>query len=274
MKLFGGDRDRREHSRPSRRAIDIHELNPGELATTAGTSGVIYGVTDKTNYDNKSRVNPFVHVNHSKEKPSYGVLLCINGTGIVNSWLKQFLSINEEFSYQKMNELAAQAPAGSENLQFFPFGNGAERIFQDKNIGASLNNFQFNTHKPSHLLRSAQEGIVFALNYGLEIMRGMDMKASVIRAGEANMFLSPVFRETFATVTRAVVELYNTDGSQGAARGAGVGFGFYKNFSEAFQNLKKTKTIEPDKKSVQLYKDAYGEWLMQLNKILAADSQI
>jgi len=247
-------------------AFSLNVLNPGELATTAGTSGVIYGVTDKSLYDEQSRVNPFVHVNHKKENPRYGVLLCVNGTGIVNSWMKQFLSISGPISYEGMNALAAKAPAGSEGLLFFPFGNGAERIFRDKNIEASVTNFQFNTHSASHMLRAAQEGIVFALNYGLDIMKPMGVNPKVIRAGEANMFLSPIFRETFASLTGATIELYNTDGSQGAARGAGVGFGYYKNFSEAFRNLKIVKTIEPDKKSAAVYKECYDKWLSELNK--------
>ncbi|MEO8147315.1 MAG: FGGY family carbohydrate kinase [Bacteroidia bacterium] len=252
-------------------AFSLNVLNPGEVATNAGTSGVIYGVTEEAKTDSKSRVNPFVHVNNSNENPRYGILLCINGTGILNNWLKEFLSITGDISYQKMNELAAQSPPGAQGLKFYPFGNGAERIFEDKNIGASLKDFHFNIHNPSYILRAAQEGIVFALNYGLDIMRAMEVKPKVIRAGETNMFLSPVFRQTFATLTGVVVELYDTDGSEGAARGAAVGFGFYSNFNEAFQNLKQTKAIEPDENLSQVYQDAYNNWLNHLNKILDAD---
>lgn len=250
-------------------AFSLNCLKPGELATTAGTSGVIYGVTDQSNYNPKSRVNIFSHVNSTKEHMRNGILLCVNGTGILNSWLKQFISTGNEVSYAQMNELAAKAPAGSEGLQIFPFGNGAERIFENRNIGASIKNFHFNTHSTSHMLRAAQEGIVFALNYGFDIMRGMGVQAKVVRAGEANMFLSPLFRNTFAAVTGTTVELYDTDGACGAARGAAIGYGYYKNFKEAFQSLEKKATIEPDIQLAAVYQDAYQKWLQELNKILS-----
>lgn len=253
-------------------AFSLNCLNPGELATTAGTSGVIYGITNQLQYDKRSRVNAFVHVNHEKQNPRYGILLCVNGTGILNSWLKKFLNTGGKLSYDQMNKLAAQAPVGSDGLRCYPFGNGAERIFENRNIGAFLQGFHFNTHQPSHVLRAAQEGIVFAMNYGLDMIKGMGIQPKVIRAGEANMFLSPVFRETFSSLTGTVIELYNTDGAQGAARGAGMGYGYYKNHKEAFTRLNKTKTVEPDKRLKQNYQDVYGDWLKQLQHILNPQS--
>jgi len=200
-------------------ALSLSVLKPGEIAVTAGTSGVVYGVSDKKNYDPKSRVNVFVHVNHSPEDPRYGVLLCLNGTGILNSWLKHNFVAGEGIDYEQMNEMAAQVPVGSDGLVILPYGNGAERTLENRNIGASAHGWNFNVHKKAHFLRAAQEGIVFALNYGLEIMRDMGIELKTVKAGNANMFLSPLFGEAFATVTQASVELYNTDGSQGAARG-------------------------------------------------------
>jgi xylulokinase len=244
-------------------ALSLNVLNPGELATTAGTSGVVYGVSDKADYDVKSRVNTFVHVNHTKEKPRYGVLLCINGTGILNRWIKANLMSHTEvgLTYEEMNNLASQAPAGSEGLAFLPFGNGAERTLENKNIGASIHNLNFNIHDKSHYLRAALEGIVFAFNYGLEIMKNMGIKIENIRAGHANMFLSPLFGEVFATVTSTVIELMNTDGAQGAARGAGIGIGYYKSEAEAFAGLDITKVIEPNTRSIYEYQEVYDRWL-------------
>ena len=244
-------------------ALSLNVLEPGEVAATAGTSGVIYGVTDKAKFDAKSRVNTFVHVNHTNKKPRYGVLLCINGTGILNSWLKHNTGTDD---YKAMDGLAAKSPVGSAGLAILPYGNGAERTLENRNIGASIHNMNFNVHNRSHLLRAAQEGIVFALNYGLEIMGQVGVKAKKVRAGNANMFLSPLFGQAFSCVTESVVELYNTDGSAGAARGAGIGLGFYKDCSKAFEGLKSTKKIEPDKKLVPLYKAAYQNWLNALKK--------
>ncbi len=239
-------------------ALSLSVLEPGEIAVTAGTSGVVYGVSDNKSYDKQSRVNVFVHVNHQSSAPRYGVLLCLNGTGILNSWLKH--NFSGGLDYPEMNTLAAQAPVGSEGLVILPYGNGAERTLVNRNIGASIHGWNFNVHKQPHILRAAQEGIVFALNYGLGIMRDMGIEMKTVKAGHANMFLSPLFAEAFATVTGATVELYNTDGSQGAARGAGIGAGIYKDASEAFAGLAPVKQIEPNAELAAAYKGAYGAW--------------
>lgn len=240
-------------------ALSLNVLSPGEIAATAGTSGVVYGIGDKPNYDNRSRVNTFAHVNYTPKDPKLGVLLCINGTGILNSWLKH--NVANGLDYPQMNELAKKVPVGSDGLCILPFGNGAERTLENKDIGAMIHNLKFNTHDKGHFLRAGQEGIVFALNYGLEIMRGMGVQIETVRAGDANMFLSPLFREAFATITGAVVELYNTDGSVGAARGAGIGAGIYKDRADAFVGLKCTNKIEPNDKLKNEYSQAYSNWL-------------
>jgi len=245
-------------------ALSLSVLAPGEIAVTAGTSGVVYGVTDKKNYDPQSRVNIFVHVNHAASDPRYGVLLCLNGTGILNSWLKHNVA-GEGLDYPEMNELAATVPVGSEGLVILPYGNGAERTLVNRNIGASVHGWNFNIHKKAHFLRAAQEGIVFALNYGLQIMRSMGTEMKTVKAGHANMFLSPLFAEAFATLTGATVELYNTDGSQGAARGAGIGTGIYSGPEEAFVGLEPVKTIEPNPKLAEAYAQAYANWEKVLN---------
>jgi xylulokinase len=246
-------------------AFSLNVLNPGEAATTAGTSGVIYGVTDQTQYDKKSRVNTFVHVNHAADTQRFGVLLCINGTGILNSWLKHNLGINASLDYEQLNKLAAQSPVGSGGISILPFGNGAERILENRDTGASVHGINFNRHSNAHLLRAAQEGIVFSLYYGFQIMQNMDLQINTVKAGHANMFLSPIFREAFVNTTGTTLELYNTDGAQGAARGAGVGSGFYNSPSEAFAGLQRIDVIEAEPGKQKEYLDAYQIWLEHLN---------
>lgn len=248
-------------------ALSLNVLNPGEIATTAGTSGVVYGVSDEIKYDPQSRVNTFAHVNYTKENPRLGVLLCINGTGILNAWLKRM--VGENLSYDEMNKLAGEIAIGSNGLSVLPFGNGAERVLNNKNVGSVLGGINFNIHQKGHLLRAAQEGIVFSFKYGMDIMQNIGINASVIRAGKANMFLSPIFRDTLAGITGATIELYNTDGSVGAARGAGVGSGYYKSFGEAFSNLKKLETIVPDNSKKAEYQDAYNNWKKELEKVIS-----
>jgi xylulokinase len=244
-------------------ALSLNVLKPGEIATTAGTSGVVYGVTDEIKYDAKSRVNTFAHVNYSKENPRLGVLLCINGTGIMNSWLHKNICPNT--SYDEMNTLAASVPVGSEGLSVLPFGNGAERVLENKNMNASIVGLSLTKHTTSHLIRATHEGIAFSFHYGMEIMKNIGIQPSVIRAGKANMFLSPIFRQTLASISGATIELYNTDGSIGAARGAGIGIGFYRNADEAFTNLKKLEIIEPDSANRRLYQEAYERWVHRVN---------
>jgi len=245
-------------------ALSLNVLNPGEIAATAGTSGVVYGITERSDYDSKSRVNTFVHVNHTQKTPRYGVLLCVNGTGILNSWLKH--NASGGLDYDEMNKLAGSVKVGSEGLSILPYGNGAERTLENSNLGASIHGLNFNIHTRAHLLRAAQEGIVFALNYGLGIMRQTGVVVKTVRAGNANMFLSPLFGEAFATVTDSTVELYNTDGSQGAARGAGIGAGIYKRPEEAFVGLEPVKTIEPNENLTSIYQEVYKRWENILTK--------
>lgn len=245
-------------------AFSLNVLEPGEVAATAGTSGVVYGVSDQIKFDPKSRVNTFLHVNPIASSDRYGVLLCVNGTGSLNGWLRNSL-LQGDISYPAMNELAAQAPVGADGLLCFPFGNGAERMLENQDPGATFKGLQFSRHNTSHFLRAAQEGIVFALYYGMEIMETVGVGLKNIRAGEANMFLSPIFRQTFANVSGATVELYNTDGAQGAARAAGFGLGYYKSRDEAFVGLSAVKTIQPDADS-EATREAYTRWKSALTE--------
>lgn len=249
-------------------AFSLNVLNPGEVAATAGTSGVIYGITDTPDYDEKSRVNTFVHVNHTAKQNRYGVLLCINGTGILNSWLRKQFSIESTLSYEQMNNVAQKAPIGSDGLKILPFGNGSERIFENKDIGAQVHGLNFNRHTHSHLLRAAQEGIVFSLYYGFQIMQDMGLTLDTVRAGKANMFLSPLFRDAFVNLTGTRLELFNTDGSQGAARAAGVGSGVYASHSEAFEGLNRLELLDPEPEKRKLYLEAYQNWLHTLQSNL------
>ena len=247
-------------------ALSLNVLNPGEIAATAGTSGVVYGVLGDVNYDPKSRVNTFAHVNHTAEQTRLGVLLCINGTGILNAWVHR--NITPDISYAEMNDLAATVPIGSEGVTIVPFGNGAERVLENQEIGCSVNGLNFNRHNKAHLVRAAQEGIVFSFCYGMEVMQQMGMDIQKIHAGKANMFLSPLFRDTLAGVSGATIELYDTDGSVGAAKGAGIGAGIYKDSAEAFSTLEKLEVIEPDTQNAETYKQAYAQWKKTLEKQL------
>ena len=243
-------------------ALSLNVLEPGEVAATAGTSGVIYGVSDQLVYDEKSRINSFAHVNFTAAQKRIGVLLCINGTGILNSWMKKIC--DDTFSYPQMNTAASVIEPGSNGLRILPFGNGAERMLENRIVQSHIHNIDFNIHGTAHLYRAAQEGIAFAFRYGLDIMRENGMHPSVIRAGKANMFLSDVFTHSFVNATNVTVELHDCDGSIGAALGAGIGAGFFKTPKEAFSNSKPLALVQPSQS--KLYDELYGEWKQLLEK--------
>lgn len=247
-------------------ALSLNVFNPGEIASTAGTSGVVYGVSGEVNYDPKSRVNTFAHVNYSQDTDRLGILLCINGTGILNAWMRRNVA-PEGMSYDEMNRLMETVPVGCEGVSVIPFGNGAERVLENQQTDCSIHGINFNKHGKAHLLRAAQEGIVFSFCYGMEIMQQMGMEINKIHAGRANMFLSDIFRDTLAGVSGATIELYDTDGSVGAAKGAGMGCGFYKDHQEAFSTLKQLAVIEPDNSNRAAYLQAYTHWKSRLLQV-------
>lgn len=246
-------------------ALSLNVLEPGDVAATAGTSGVIYGISDQLTYDDRSRINTFAHVNHTAQQKRLGVLLCINGTGILNRWIKN--TAGENLSYQQINETAKQVRPGSDGVTILPFGNGAERILENKIVGAHICDLDLNIHTQAHLYRAAQEGIAFAFRYGLDIMKENGMTPQVIRAGKANMFLSELFTECFVNTLGIPVEMYNCDGSVGAAIGAGLGVAVYKDSKEAFRHFKPVQLVEPNGKAS--FEEHYKKWLTQLEKQLA-----
>ena len=253
-------------------ALSLNVLNPGEIVATAGTSGVVYGVTEQKKYDPQSRVNTFAHVNHSTKNPRLGVLLCINGTSSFIAWLKRTL---DNISYQEMDEVIEDIPIGSDGLIALPFGNGAERVLGNREIGAQFANIDFKRHSRAHMCRALQEGVVFSFMYGMEVMAETGIELKTIRAGFANMFMSDVFCKTLAGVSGATIELYKTDGALGAARGAGYGAGVFQTMEDAFQTLEKKKTVFPtlgtrlhrDAQKNE-YADAYAVWKKHLESVL------
>ncbi|MGI4022884.1 MAG: xylulokinase [Janthinobacterium lividum] len=244
-------------------ALSLNVLKPGEVAATAGTSGVIYGVSDQLVYDQQSRVNTFAHVNYAANEIRTGVLLCINGTGSMNRWAKSLFG--SSISYQQMNDEARQIAAGSDGLLVLPFGNGAERMLNNRQFGAQINGIDVNRHNRAHIFRAVQEGIACAFRYGLDIMRENGMYPTVIRAGKANMFMSDIFTETFVNATGVPVELYKNDGSAGAALGAGIGAGIFASPEEAFNNMQPVQKIEPVNKA---FEPVYQQWKALLDKQL------
>jgi len=243
-------------------ALSLNVMEPGEVAATAGTSGVIYAVSNELSYDKQSRVNSFAHVNHSDDCKRIGVLLCINGCGIMNRYVKD--NFSNGLSYHQMNEAASKTNPGSNGLQVLPFGNGAERMLNNKIVGAHFHHLDFNVHTTAHMARAVQEGIAFSFRYGLDIMRENGIEPTVIRAAKANMFLSDVFTQSFVNATKVPVELYNDAGSTGAAIGAGIGANIFTE-KEALATVKPLKREEPVSESK--YEEFYQKWKNTLEKL-------
>ncbi len=249
-------------------AFSLNVLNPGEVAATAGTSAVIYAVTDKLARDKQQRINTFQHVTNTSEAIRNGLLLCINGSGISYSWIKKLLG---DLDYPELNDMAHLAPTGADGLLFYPFGNGAERLLQNQTLGAQFVGLDFNRHGKAHMIRALQEGVVFSMKYGLEVIEQLGGEVKTIRAGKANLFLSKVFRQAFVNTTQIPLELYDTDGAEGAARGAALGAGFYKDDAEAFASLTLIERMEPDSGKIKEYEPCYHNWVSYLEKTILSN---
>ncbi len=245
-------------------ALSLHAFEPGEIAATAGTSGVVYAISDSFRGDDQSRINLFAHSTHTKAEPRIGVLLCINGAGISNSWIRKITG--EVFrTYESIDAIASKASIGSQGLSFLPFGNGAERMLCNKEVGAHLCHIHFNLHAHSDIFRAVQEGVAFSFAYGLDIMQSIGIQPRILKAAYSNMFSSEIFCRTLSTVCDMNIELYNTDGSHGAARAAAVGAGLVPSMNDVFANLKMIKRIEPDPMKLH-YVEAYHTWMKCLHK--------
>jgi xylulokinase len=249
-------------------ALCLNVLNPGEVAATGGTSGVVYGVVDRVTHDSKTRVNSFAHVNHSAAAPRIGVLLCINGAGIQYAWLQQQIG-NSALSYPEMEQLAASVPVGADGLRILPFGNGAERMLNNKNIHAHWMNLNFNIHKQPHLYRAALEGIAFSFVYGMEVFNEMQMNVSAMRVGNDNLFRSNVFSNTIATLANTTIDVRDTTGAVGAAKASGVAIGAYGSAREAVENVQSVAQFEPQGNR-SAYQAAYQDWKKTVERFLEA----
>ena len=250
-------------------ALSLNVLQPGEVAATAGTSGVVYGVTDRLAYDPHQRVNSFAHINHTGDERRIGILLCINGTGIAHRWIRQQVCA-EGTSYGDMETLASSVAAGSDGLHFLPFGNGPERMLQNREVGAQLLGLDFNRHTRAHLVRAGIEGVAFSFVYGMRIMQELGVDLSTIRVGNDNMFQSRIFAETIATLTGACIEVHNTNGAVGAALAAGVAAGLSGSLEEAVGRQEVLSSIVPAAEGKAALQAAYDQWERHLETALTA----
>ncbi len=247
-------------------ALSLGVFEPGEIAATGGTSGVVYGVTDQAIFDQQSRINGFAHVNYQKEIPRIGLLLCINGAGILYAWLRKQIG-EGGLSYDEMEKLIAEVPTGSEGLRIIPFGNGAERVINNKQTGAQINNLQFNVHTKAHLMRAGLEGIAFSFVYGIRILQSLGMSTKKLRVGNDNLFQSQIFSQTIANLVGATIEVVQTTGAIGAAKAAAFGAGFYSDLKSAVGNTPIEKTYSPEKE-IEAHSTAYQNWENDLNHLI------
>ncbi|MBL7790935.1 MAG: carbohydrate kinase [Saprospiraceae bacterium] len=251
-------------------ALSLNVMHPGEVAATCGTSGVVYGIVDQPVFDSKSRVNAFAHVNYEQAFNRIGVLLCLNGAGIQYSWIKHQVARGSH-TYADMERMVSTVPVGSEGLCMLPYGNGAERMLDNRNPNAHVFNIQFNRHTRGHLYRAALEGVAFSFAYGINILKEMGLNADLIRVGNDNMFQSKTFSTTLATMLGSQIEVVETTGAVGAAKAAGLAIGVYRNLQEALSNIKPAIIHEPQPQK-GLYDQAFSLWLSCLEKSLDEQS--
>lgn len=247
-------------------ALSLGVLHPGQVAATAGTSGVIYGVTTDPQSDVRSRVNYFAHVNYSNENPNTGLLLCINGTGILHSWMRKLIGTD---SYERMEVMASDVNVGSDGIVMLPFGNGVERLFDNRPVGAHMLNIDFNRHNAGHVVRAGLEGVACAFNYGAKLMGKLGTDTSTIRVGNDNLFQSSIFAQTVASLTGSTIDVLETSGADGAAKAARYGAGICNELDDLFRP-EPVKTYHP--KADERYEQMYKQWNDQLNQLLNSTS--
>ena len=249
--------------------MSLNVLKPGEIAATGGTSGVVFGVVDRPVYDPEVRVNGFAHINHQFDKPSVGILLCINGAGIQYGWMKQNLA-GKKVGYQDMERLAAGVAIGSEGLRIIPFGNGAERVLGNRNLGSHVINLQLNKHGAAHMYRAALEGVAFSFAYGMDILKEIGLQVDILKVGNDNLFQSSVFSTTLAALTGCEINVMQTTGAVGAAKAAGIAAGIYNDIEEAIGSPRKIETFSAVKDDGQ-YRQQFETWKADLNRLLRSD---
>jgi xylulokinase len=248
-------------------AMALNVFNPGEVAATGGTSGVVYAVTDNLSVKEGARVNNFAHVNYTKDQKRIGKLLNINGAGIQYRWLLNNLDVK---SYEEMNNLASGVEIGSNGMSLLPFGNGAERMLDNRIIGSRFVNVDLNRHNKAHICRAALEGIAFSFVYGIEILKSDGIEIKVLRAGNDNLFRSEIFANTLATLIEQEIEIYNTTGAIGAARAAGLHSGDFESFGKIIMDNDHVMTFMPLKDKTPFLK-AYLLWKEELKMVLGKE---
>ncbi len=247
-------------------ALSLGVFEPGDIAATGGTSGVVYGVTDLLLNGPNSGINSFAHVNHSKEHPRIGQLLCINGAGSQYAWIRnQLLGLNT--TYADMEKLISPIPIGSEGLRIIPFGNGAERMINNQQTGAQINNLQFNIHSKNHMIRSALEGIAFSFVYGIQLLSDLGINLKNIKVGNDNLFQSEIFSSTIVNLLNCEIQMQDTTGAIGAALASGKAIGAFSDLLEAFSHNQIIKTYKAQNNH-KAYYDAYEDWKKDLNKLI------
>ncbi len=248
-------------------AMSLNVLEAGEVAATGGTSGVIYAVSGQPVYDPQSRVNSFAHVNYTPETPYTGVLLCINGAGIQYRWARTIMA-DAGMSYPDMERAAASVMPGCEGLTILPFGNGAERMLNNRNVQGGIYHLDFNLHGKAHLFRAALEGIAFAFVYGAGILKENKIALHTLKVGSGNLFESAIFSNTLATLTNTHIQMMDTNGAAGAARAAGVATGQFASLPEAMKTQQIVREFHPFAHK-EAYQNAYNAWLQQLSRTSA-----
>ncbi len=245
-------------------ALSLNVFLPGEVAATGGTSGVMYAITDNLSVKESSRVNNFAHVNYTPDRQCIGKLLCINGAGIQYRWLLNNLKVA---SYEEMNQMAGSIGIGSDGVRILPFGNGAERMLNNRELGTRLVNINLNNHHKGHLCRAALEGIAFSFVYGMEIMKSDGIAPSVIRAGNDNLFRSQIFAHTIASLIDQEIEIYNTTGAIGAARACLLHEQDFHAYGKQIMDNDYVMSYTPSRDKAA-YADAYHAWKKELENNL------
>jgi xylulokinase len=205
-------------------AVGVGAVQPGIIALTLGTSGVVFASTEAPLVEPEGRLHAFCHAVPGRWH-FMGVMLSAAGS---LQWYRDTLAPG--ISFDTLVNEAGDIKAGSDGLLFLPYLTGERTPYPDPLVRAAWIGLTVR-HTRAHMTRAVLEGVAFGIkdSFRLILQAGLGSIEQVrISGGGAK---SKLWRQIMADVLG--VELVTVNTSEGAAFGAallaGVGAGIYEN---------------------------------------------
>ena len=234
-------------------AVGVGAVEPGVVALTVGTSGVVFATTPSALVEPEGRLHAFCHAVPGMWH-FMGVMLSAAGS---LQWYRDTLAPG--VSFDDLLREAEPVPAGSEGLQFLPYLSGERTPHPDPLargawIGLTLR------HGRGHLTRALLEGVAFGLKDSFTLIQNAGLGQIRQARASGGGTKGALWRQILASVLEAELVTVNT--TEGAAYGAallaGVGASAWTDVPAACAAaVKVTGSTHPDPAQVEAYRKAY-----------------